>query len=245
MPKVNIALHKNAGYMIKDGQIQEGFKILNPNEKDKFTLTKDINNFTLFLSNGETGDLIMREPTIIYDTNSFKALFSGQLNKGGILNNTPQTLEIDFSCTALKQSMTDFELTFVFANNEMINLYISKECNTAGEAQQYFNILYTVYWIFLLLITIFCVSVIYYYVRRNEVSLYAFYYKTFDQLSKWITKGKYQAPEQMRLNNTNINEQHDTSYEECDLVDVKIKTEMKEINPDKNFKNFTNDYGGI
>jgi hypothetical protein len=196
----------------------------------------------------------MKEPLLSYDGNAFQAVITGELAKGGILTNHPQSLTFTFACTPLKYTKSDIELTLHFQNNDIVSLYFQKECETVGDLQE-FDILYTIYWIMLILMFIFLGIVIYYYFERNGITLEELYHSAIIQIKIWYGKAKYQynqkfggQPEHSILNNN----KNENFYEENDLVDITIKTDKKNFDSQNkensgkvNYNNFTTDYGGI
>jgi hypothetical protein len=112
----------------------------------------------------------MKEPLIVYDENLLNVVVTGAYSKGGIVSNNTDILTFTFACTSFKQGKNDFEISLSFENNNMINLYFSKECDTIGEVQEYFNFFYTMYYILLMILFGFVITVLYYYFKRNDIS---------------------------------------------------------------------------
>jgi hypothetical protein len=117
----------------------------------------------------------MLKPTIIYDESLLAVVPSGKLSNGDVLTSTPESLTFTFGCTSFKQSRNDLEINLNFQNNEMINLYLIKECDTMSDVQDYFNFFYTIYYILLLIFFGFVITILYYYFRRNDISLLDLY----------------------------------------------------------------------
>jgi hypothetical protein len=183
----------------------------------------------------------MREPKLVYDYNSVTPVILGSLDRGGIISNTPTKIEIFFGCVVLKYSVTDFELTLEFENNDIVELFFKKECENVGPAQEYFNFFYTIYYILLILILLLFIGAVYFYLKKNDISLDALYQKVINQFRRWWgSRGSKPSEEEYSLNpTTNL-------YEESDLVDFKIKTETKPISKnDVKYNKFSTDYGGI
>ena len=111
----------------------------------------------------------MKEPLIVYDENLLNVALTGSYSKGGIVSNDTDILTLTFACTSFKQGKNDFEVSFSFENNNMINLYFSKECDTIGEVQEYFNFFYTIYYLLLMILFGFVITVLYYYFKRNDI----------------------------------------------------------------------------
>lgn len=166
---------------------------------------------------------------------------TGTLQKGGIISNDPTPIHIKLECALLKQSTTDVELFLEFENNDIISVFFKKECLNVGVAQDYFNVFYTLYWIFLTLISCFIIYSVVQYMKRNDITLHDLYLKATTQYKRWLKQNKKEKQEDEMLANTSVN-----LYEENDLVDVKIKTDTKSINKtEMKFANFSSDYGGI
>jgi len=113
----------------------------------------------------------MKQPTIVSDQSNFNYALTGPLSHGGTVTNVPENLTITFACTPNKISKSDVEINFQFINDEMIPLYFSKECNFVTADEEYFNIIYTIYWILLFLIFFFIISIIYYYIKTNNYTV--------------------------------------------------------------------------
>lgn len=177
---------------------------------------------------------MLRRPELTFDVNSLEAALSGSLASGAVLGTEAEPLVMAIECKPLRQTKTDIMMTLRFENNDIINLFFEKHCNSVGEAPEYFNFLYTVYWIFLFLIMIFLLTAGYYYLKRNDLSIVDSYLS----LINFIVR-KYDS---YRRNGYLTAPQRDpAAHEEEDTMDVNIKTGSKEIN-DNNFKA---DYGGI
>ncbi len=187
----------------------------------------------------------MKEPHILYDVNAFQAAVTGELSKGGILSNNPQSFTITFGCIPFKYTKSDVEITLNFQNNDVVSLYFQKECETVGEIKE-FDILYTVYWILLLLITFFVLISSYYYLEKNKEVILEGIQTYWIKFKIWFRKyAKNPNAEEESLRSCK-----DDEYEENDLVDIKIKTENKTMNDrtkekNINFNKFSTDYGGI
>ncbi len=195
----------------------------------------------------------MKEPELTYDINSFQAVIEGPLAKGGILSSSVESFTIHFFCPPLKTTKSDIELSLYFQNNQSVRLYFQKECDTVGDTSE-FDILYTIYWLLLWVLTIAICVIIYYYIKRNnsgiEEVLMNIYYKCslfFQSIYNKYLRRK--GPERMEADpaSLKLNNFPDNVYEENEIVDVKIKTSMGINDGDRNEKNnsFNTDYGGI
>ena len=113
----------------------------------------------------------MKEPTLVTDQSNFNYAVTGPLSHGGTVTNVPESLTITFACTPNKTSKSDIEINLQFNNDEIIPLYFSKECDFATADEEYFNFIYTIYWILLFLILFFIISIIYYYIKTNNLTV--------------------------------------------------------------------------
>lgn len=113
----------------------------------------------------------MKEPILVTDQSNFNYALTGSLSHGGTINNVPEVVTMTFACTPNKISKSDVEINFQFINDESIPLYFSKECDFATTDEEYFNIIYTIYWILLFLIFFFIISIIYYYIKTNNYTV--------------------------------------------------------------------------
>jgi hypothetical protein len=138
--------------------IKEGKFVLNEFKElsNEHIIPSSSPTFTLFISTSKPElKYTLREPEIILNEENLVPIFQGQLRKGGEINNTPQSLILAMACTSLKRSKTDIQIKLKFDNNQHINLFFNKECDTTEEITAYFSILTFIYWIFLILISIF------------------------------------------------------------------------------------------
>jgi hypothetical protein len=178
----------------------------------------------------------MKQPIIVYDENLLNVVITGPLSKGGLLSITPEIFTITFACTTFKQNINDFELSLQFDNNDIINMYFSKECNTIGEVQEYFTFFYTLYYILLMIFFGFIFTFIYYYFKSNNLTLLDF----FEQIKNKIVSLYIYMKSKFNKQNYK-DEEHQTReslYDEHDLVDVNIRTERVTTK-------YSSDYGGI
>lgn len=126
----------------------------------------------------------IKEPTIVSDQSNFNYAITGPLGHGGVLSNVPENFTITFACTPNKLTKSDVEVNIHFENDQIIPIYFSKECDFATADEEYFNIIYTIYWILVFLIIFFIIAIIIYYIKNNNYS--------FDDIIKMtIEKIKY------------------------------------------------------
>jgi len=114
--------------------------------------------------------LNIKEPTIVSDQSNFNYAITGPLGHGGILSNVPESFTITFACTPNKTTKSDVEVNIHFDNDQIIPIYFSKECDFATADEEYFNIIYTIYWILVFLIFFFIIAIIFYYIKTNNYS---------------------------------------------------------------------------
>ena len=226
---------------MKEGKFSSGIKINDPNIK--FPISKTKSSFQIFVSNPKANEksVQMKEPTMVYNEEDLTLIFKGELAKGGILTSSPQSLSIIFGCSPLNKSNSDVQLTLHFDDKSFINMFFSKECNTVEEIQQYFTFLYVVYWILILLIVGFLVALFFYYLKKNELSLYEFY----DKIREFITQKLDQYNRRRSQENENKNLVN-SKFADDDDIDVKITSLNRATDEhERNNKNFNFEYGGI
>jgi hypothetical protein len=112
------------------------------------------------------------------------------MSHGGILTNIPEHFTITFACTPNRTSQSDVEINLGFEDNTLIPLYFKKECDFATVDEEYFNIIYTIYWILLLLIMFFIVSIIYYYIKTNNYTFTDFVALSLEKIGEFYNKIK-------------------------------------------------------
>jgi len=155
------------------------------------------------------------------------AVLSGPLYKGGILSENIETnFTVDFACLPLQHSISSVEIILKFGNNDVLSLYLQKECKSVGNLTNSYSFLSTIYLIFLFLIMMFSAGVVYYFYLRNRILIK-------DTIAKLIEKinNKYHRREKSDTERLNYYASfRETSYEENDLVDAKIKTELNSNN---------------
>jgi len=132
----------------------------------------------------------MKEPTLITDQSNFNYALTGPLSHGGTVTNVPENLSITFACTPNKTSKSDIEINLHFTNDEIIPLYFTKECDYATVDEEYFNIIYTIYWILLFLIFFLVISIIYYYVKTHNYTITEFIAMILEKISEYYQKAK-------------------------------------------------------
>jgi len=132
----------------------------------------------------------MKEPTLVTDQSSFNYALTGPLSHGGPVTNVPENLTITFACTPNKTSKSDIEFNFQFINNEVIPFYFSKECDFVTADEDYFNIIYTIYWILLFLIFFFIISIVYYYIKTNNYTVAEVIAIVLDKIIEFYNKVK-------------------------------------------------------
>ena len=167
--------------------------------------------------------MVLKEPELVYDDNVVNAIVSGPLSKGGIISNDESYFTINFSCVPLLHSTSLIEMILRFENYDVVNLYFRKECNSVGHLKERFSFFKTLFNIILILVILVGISVCFYYYKRNQIAIKIL----FDQLtSKIIEKlNKKNKSDNERLNY--YVSSRDASYDENDLVDVKIKTDKE------------------
>lgn len=116
------------------------------------------------------------------------AVLSGPLNKGDVLTSTPSRLTLTMVCAPLAQSTSDIEVTLALSNNDVVSLFFSKICDGTEEAKDFFNIIYTIYWILLMLILALFGAVLYYYIKKNHLSMQDMYYKSTSYIRGFFDK---------------------------------------------------------
>ena len=87
----------------------------------------------------------MSTPKVIYDESEMQPFFYSQLKEGGRIGNEPLLLETHLICLPFRKKVTDLQIVLDFDNFDSVRLFVSKECDTLGEIQEYFNILYVIY----------------------------------------------------------------------------------------------------
>ncbi len=189
----------------------------------------------------------MKEPLLTYDSGALEALVEGSLAKGGILSNKIDSFSILFLCPPLKNTKSDIELTLKFQNNDSLSLFFQKECDTAGDISE-FDLLYTIYWVFLFLFLISICVIFYYYIKRNNIAVDEILSTMWNKCK--LCFGFIVHKVQGLISKTKKSESQlinygESTYEENEIVDMKIKTATVENKKDYKYNMFTTDYGGI
>lgn len=112
----------------------------------------------------------MRTPDTTYDVEDYELMVAGELSNGGFIFDEPRKLSLIFACKPFKQSATDLQLSLDFGNKQEVELYLNKECDSMQTVQEYFTVLYVVYWIIIILIALLVVAVVLHYLQTNELS---------------------------------------------------------------------------
>lgn len=239
-PIIDIGVSPTGTEIMKDGKFNDGILINHPNYK--FPISRTISTFEIFLSNPKAHEKLvhMRDPTIVYNEQELTTIFRGQLAKGGNLTSSPQSFSIIFACAPINKSSSDVQITLHFDDHSYINLFFNKECNTIEGIQEYFTILYIIYWILIVLIITFMVALFFYYLKKNELSIIEFYDKireyVYEKVDYYKRRRNYNESENRSLINSKMVEEDD--------IDFKI-TSSAASDKDKNFKSSAFEYGGI
>ncbi len=123
----------------------------------------------------------------------------------------------------LLHSTSLIEIILRFENYDVVNLYFRKECNNVGHIKEKFSFFKTLFNIILILVILVGISVCFYYYKRNQAVIKIL----FDQLRAKLTEkfNKKDKSDNERLNY--YVSSREASYDENDLVDVKIKTDKE------------------
>lgn len=181
----------------------------------------------------------MKEPMIIYDSDAFQAIVGGKLSKGGIISNSLSSFSLIFLCPPIKITKSDIELTLKFQNNDSVSLFFQKECNALGDISEY-DFLYSIYWIFLSLISIAVCVIVYYYIKNTEIDLR----ETYIKCKNWVSSKIGGQSGHMIKKNEDV-KLSENIYDESEIVDIKIKTATLENKKENNYNSFNSHYGGI
>jgi hypothetical protein len=130
------------------------------------------------------------EPTLVTDQSNFNYALTGPLSHGGTVTNIPENLTITFACIPNKLSKSDIELNLHFSNEENIPLYFTKECDFATIDEEYFNVIYTIYWILLILISVFIIAITYYYIKTQNYTILEVLEMAFSKIKDIFQKAK-------------------------------------------------------
>ncbi len=158
---------------------------------------------------------------MIYDNNVLNAVITGPLSKGGIISNSPSHFNVEFGCLSLQHSISMFEIILRFENNDVVYLFLRKECNNVGNLTYKFSFFKTVYNMFVIIVVLFAGGVCFYYYKRNRILIREMINKLIDRIQDRY--GKRNKADSDRLNY--YVSSREASYDENDLVDVKIKTD--------------------
>lgn len=109
---------------------------------------------------------------------------------GGLLSNVPENFTITFACTPNKITKSDVQVNVQFENEQIIPLYFSKECNFETADEEYFNLIYTIYWILLFLISFFIIAIIFYYIKANNFTFEEIMRLVIDKITDFYYKIK-------------------------------------------------------
>lgn len=262
-PSVNIGLTPKTNDIMENGKFKSS-GIVSENSSEhtnyKFTIDKDINTMSFYISSGienkDEPNLVILNPKLIYDENNLGIVVSGQLGNGGAITSNVENLSLNFICMPFKKSISDVQVNLIFKNYDVVDILFTKECDTLGEIQEYFSILYFIYWVLLFLILLFLVAIFAYYLKRTNMTLSEFVKKTIDNIKEYYyricnkQRNDYEdyniEATKTSKNNNRLNE-----YDDKEIVDLDIKDST--INNNQLNKDLVNDikkmnvesYGGI
>jgi hypothetical protein len=249
--------------LLKAGVEQKGsHTFFHKDEYNKYLIDFTTLNLDIYISSAKIAEgILFLDSKLDYNTDVLdKVDVSGVLSsKNALIGENPNLLRLIFVCkTNISPTSTDVQLTLFFQDKLTLKMFFTKQCNTMQTASSgYFTFLSTLFWVFLILVSLFCISVLYYYLKRNDISVEEHVYKGVDKIKRWFSTvrgGTYTSYNSYNKNNDRLpqaNEDvHHRLYEESDLVDVKIKTDLKPStsankNTNTNYAQFTTDYGGI
>lgn len=206
---MNIGVHNSPSAIMKEGKISQDFNL------SQFTIPKSESTFTIYLSSSEVnGSLTLQPPSLTYDQNILQAIAGDQLKSGGQIDHTPKPLSFIFACQQNQKAISDVQALLTFANQEVISLSFKKECHTADAIEEYFNVLYAIYWGFLIVIFVFLFSIIYYYMKKNSYSIGDLYEKIIEEVKIGVNRIKNRNSEEtMKPLNSDSTERIDLSQE--------------------------------
>lgn len=167
---------------------------------------------------------MLKEPELIYDNNVLNAVITGPLSKGGVITNSQSNFNVEFACLSIQHSISIFEIILKFENHDVVYLYMRKECNNLENMTYQFSFIKTVYNIFVILFVLFAGGLCFYYYKRNKILIRDMINKFIDRLQEMYGKKDNSHMERLNYYVTS----REASYDENDLVDVKIKTEKSD-----------------
>jgi hypothetical protein len=248
-PKVNIGITPKGDDLYKQGKfISQNVSGLN----SEFLIPSVNPTVTLYFSSTEK-ESILSEPEVIINEENLVAIFHGELRKGGILHDTPQSLTLAMACAALKKSKTDIQIKLKI-ENQPLNLFFKKECDTTHEIEEYFSIITFIYWLFLLLIVFFLIAIFLYYLKKNDLTLFDLIDKVKEFCREKVYLRYFASPGDQTQNKELKIQRKEKLYEDDHLdesLDIKINSKDSDEKIEKmvNRKNDTSkntvDYGGI
>lgn len=259
LSSLNIGIYHKGDDIFKDGKFVEKGSDLSL----AISIPANIPTITLYFSTKPGNVILMNEVDFILNQENLVPILRGELRKGGIITDTQQSLIIAMACTNLKISKTDIQLKLLFEQDQKLNIFFNKECDTTTEIQEYFSILSFIYWVFLILIVIFLISVFIYYLNKNEMTIidlidkvkeYGYYFidkylnmKKFNSLSNQIEKQSEltESNENLRIRKEKLFIEDD-HLDNDEPIDIKISSESENKEKlSKNTNSISMDYGGI
>jgi hypothetical protein len=259
LSSLNIGMYHKGDDLFKEGKFVEKGSDLSL----AISIPANIPTLTLYFSTKPGNVILMDEPDFILNQENLVPILRGELRKGGIITDIPQSLIIAMACTNLKISKTDIQLKLLFEKDKKLNIFFNKECDTTTEIQEYFSILTFIYWVFLILIVIFLITVFIYYLKKNEMTVFDLLDKVKEYgnylIEKYLNKDKFKSlGHQSQSELTQSNEQlrirkeklfiEDDHLDNDEPIDIKISSgsENKEkLSKAGNANTVNMDYGGI
>lgn len=179
-------MSENGKEILNEGKTSNAIAVNDPQKT--IPVTSSMNSLKLYLSYNKVythlfqGTLELKKPNFIYDHSSVTPLLSGSLHNGGLISSKPEEIEVTFACERYKESSSTVELILSFSNHDIIKLYFSKQCEATEAAGDYFSIVYTIYWILILLVFFLFVAVVYNYMNRHGLD----YTDILQRLVSWF-----------------------------------------------------------
>jgi len=191
LPTVNIGTAYNNSEIMRNGKFILSY-MANLNDKTKtIVFQKEIDNFKFYISYSKPGEsLILKTPLVKLDEFNLQGVLFGDLKEGGEVGNEPKAIDVRFICVPFRKTENDVQILLEFNNYDTIDLYFKKICDNYGEIQEYFDILYVIYWILLILIIIFLIAIFFYYMKKNEITCMDIYQKTVESIQSFFSSKK-------------------------------------------------------
>lgn len=137
------------------------------------TIPTDKNDIVFNIGTGslpKAEAITMNNPKITFDENLMDIVTASELKSGGEISAIPKKLTILFACKEHQKGKSQISVTLTFTNHDVLSFSFFKECDTISAIENYFSVIYFLYWLLLITIFSFIIVLTIFYLKRENIS---------------------------------------------------------------------------